>query len=231
MSLPEFNIPDEPPCDRCGAYHERCKAHNRQDKPCRYAPEPNQRVCRFHGGRSPQALRKAREAETLLSVAQLLTSHGVEYEKEHPLDGLLEEIWRSAAAAKVYGQLVSMLDVPQQPEDQWAEISVDDDGQRTFVRRHDMLYGPDHKGDGAPHVLVKLWNDERERHAKFCKMALEAGIAERMVRMAEEQGSRIVQVIVSVVDDPDLNLSDEQKQAARTVAARHLRAIPGGEAA
>ena len=40
---------------------ERCHATNRNGKRCTHFPMVGQRVCHMHGGKSPQALRKAEE--------------------------------------------------------------------------------------------------------------------------------------------------------------------------
>lgn len=51
------------PCERCGQPHARCSGHTRAGKPCGQPPMAGQRVCRMHGGKSPQALAKAEERQ------------------------------------------------------------------------------------------------------------------------------------------------------------------------
>jgi len=74
-------------------------------------------------------------------------------------------------------------------------------------------------------VTVELWNDERDRLTKLAKLALDAGIAERQVQLAERQGALIADLIRRVLDDPDLDLTASQRSAAGQVAARHLREL------
>lgn len=78
----------------------------------------------------------------------------------------------------------------------------------------------------APHVLVKMWGDERDRLVRAAKAAIDAGVSERLVRLEEAKGEIIVAMLRRIFDDPELALTDDQRQAARTVAARELRALP-----
>jgi hypothetical protein len=75
-----------------------------------------------------------------------------------------------------------------------------------------------------------MYNEERDRLAKMAKMAIDAGIAERQVQIAEQQGEMIVTIIVQVLDDPLLKLSEEKRLLARRLAAKHLRLIDVEEA-
>jgi len=84
---------------------------------------------------------------------------------------------------------------------------------------------PNHSGDEVPHVLVRLWSEERDRAARLAKMAIDAGLAEKQVRLAERQGQIIAQIFTTVLDDDSLGLSREQRDAGRSLAARHLRAL------
>lgn len=73
--------------------------------------------------------------------------------------------------------------------------------------------------------LAQLEAAERDRCARFAKLALDAGIAERQVRLAEEFGAGIAAVIRRVL--AALDLSAEQQEAAAAVVPRELRAIGG----
>jgi hypothetical protein len=52
-----------------------------------------------------------------------------------------------------------------------------------------------------------------------------AGLNERLVRIAEEQGAMIVKLLRSVLDDPGLELTEGQKEVAKLGLARELRAL------
>ena len=67
-----------------------------------------------------------------------------------------------------------------------------------------------------------------DRAARASKLALDAGVDERRVRIAEDQARVIVDTSRAVFADAELGLTPEQRKAAATVAARHRRAIEGG---
>lgn len=72
-------------------------------------------------------------------------------------------------------------------------------------------------------AMVQLENNERDRCMHYCKTALQAGLEERLVRLAEEEGRALASVIKAILGD--LNLSDEQKALIPSVVPRHLHAI------
>jgi hypothetical protein len=78
----------------------------------------------------------------------------------------------------------------------------------------------------AVRALVELEAAERDRCARFAKLALDAGIAERQVRLAELQGAMVADVIDRVL--AALGLSDEQRALVPTVVPRELRAVTAG---
>lgn len=91
------------------------------------------------------------------------------------------------------------------------------------------------RNDGEPgHPEVKGWlkesRDERMMMARVSKAALDAGVAERMVRNIEVEGEIVAEVIGRVLDK--LGLPPEQRVLAFDEAHRQLLALdaPSGEA-
>lgn len=78
----------------------------------------------------------------------------------------------------------------------------------------------------ATRGLAELEAAERDRCARFAKLALDAGIAERQVRLAEQQGAMVADVIDRVL--AALGLSDEQRALVPTIVPRELRAVTAG---
>jgi hypothetical protein len=77
--------------------------------------------------------------------------------------------------------------------------------------------------------LVQLEAQERDRAAGMAAKAVAAGLATRQVELAERQGALVAALIQRLFADPELGLTPAQAAAAPAVAARHLRALSGGE--
>lgn len=178
----------------------KCSAHTSAGNPCKNNAIRGGTVCHKHGGSAPQVRAKAEQRVAKMKVGDALRKMGVDH--VDPMDGLLKEVTRSASLLNVYSSLVS-------------ELETQKDG----------IYGANHLNDFEPHVLVLMFNNERDRFAKLCKMAIDAGLEERTVQLAEQQANLMVQVIQRVLDDPQLALTREQRAAGRQVSARHLRAV------
>src|SRR4029077_16229513 len=76
-----------------------------------------------------------------------------------------------------------------------------------------------------PAVWVQLYQAERAHLVQVCKVAISCGIAERQVKLAEEQGAMIAGVLTAVFADEGLGLTAVQLSLARTVASKHLRQL------
>lgn len=85
---------------------------------------------------------------------------------------------------------------------------------------------PDPKSTDA-RVLLSLYQREREHLVRVSKVALDSGVAEREVRVAEGQARLLVGVIEVVLRE--LRLNAHELREARQVVGRELRRL--GEAA
>ena len=59
-------------------------------------------------------------------------------------------------------------------------------------------------GDFEARVIYQMYWEERDRVARIAKACLDAGVAERQVRLAEEFGSMLADVLRAVFDDDEL---------------------------
>ena len=75
-------------------------------------------------------------------------------------------------------------------------------------------------------VLMRLWNEERDRVARISKAALDAGVAERQIRLAEKYGEAIAALIQGILGD--LSLTRRQQAEVPQVVRRHLVALDAG---
>ena len=77
--------------------------------------------------------------------------------------------------------------------------------------------------EAAPNIWLKLYQQERAHLVKVCESAIRAGIEERRVRLAEEQGQLVAHAIRAILTD--LGLTPEQQARVSEIVPRHLRAL------
>jgi hypothetical protein len=130
-----------------------------------------------------------------------------------PAVALLEEVHRSAGHVEWLKAKVAELD---EADLVWGVVEEVDKGAGEFT-------GTDITSAAKPNVWLELYQQERKHLTAVCKTALAAGIAERQVRLAEQQGALIVGVIQRILDD--LALTAEQKARVPEVVPRHLRSV------
>lgn len=189
------------PCATCGKPHPLCDKHRKDGQPCGGEPVRGTNTCRMHAGKPLRVVRQEVAAREALASLELDMD-------ADPLDELLTEVSRSAAAVRWLADKVNEL------EDR--EIT------HGIVRTVQKADGSREVTAAASvNVWVKMWQDERDRLARVCKMTLDAGVDERRVRLAESHGRLIVDVIKATF----VELQIEQTQEVYDVVSRHLRAI------
>jgi hypothetical protein len=77
-------------------------------------------------------------------------------------------------------------------------------------------------------VLVQSHKDERDRTARIAALALQAGVNERAIRLAEAYGYQIARLIQGVLGD--LNLTGAQQKLVPHVVRANLMAIEDNSA-
>lgn len=75
----------------------------------------------------------------------------------------------------------------------------------------------------ASSAMVVLYNEERERLAKVAKAAVDAGIADRQVRLAEQQAMTLVHVVRVVLSR--LGLPDSRRELAVRYTIEELHVV------
>jgi hypothetical protein len=130
-----------------------------------------------------------------------------------PKDALLEELYRTAGAIDwLHAQILDL-----DPEGiTWGRTEETDKGSGEFT-------GTDITHAAAVNVWVQLWQKERDHLVAVSKAAIAAGIEERRVKLAEQQGALLAGVIKSVLGD--LELTPEQAARAPRVVADRLRDV------
>lgn len=196
-------------CDKCGKIHvthsggKACKAHRVGTdfkEPCRKSPIPGGEVCRTHGGALTITKIKASERLALMSaqgeIADLMRECDIP--DQHPIDGLLEVV-------RVSGSMMRLLTVKvgELREDPVVrEVLVEGkDGSLSTIRvtDGDAFWGLDKDEQQVPSIYVQLLKAWTERYERACKTALEAGIEERRIQLAEDTSDVFFKALAAAV--------------------------------
>lgn len=197
-------------CGRCGQTHIRCSGHRKDGQPCGQPPLRGQRVCRKHGGKAPQNLAAAERRLARMEIEQAVVSALGERPTvdEDPIAAMQWLINWSAAHCRWYLAELRKL----RPDALvWGDQQV----------RTSDLTGLTVVEKAQTNALLRLYNEERDRLAGFCALAIRNGLHEREIRLAEERGALIADVIRACL--ARLELSPDQQALALTVVPDELR--------
>lgn len=166
--------------------------------------------CALHGGSTVSH----KAAATVALAEQAVKTYGLPLDVS-PTEALLDEVkWTAGHVAWLRVQV-------QELERQalvWGKTEEVDKGASEFT-------GVDITHAAVPNVWLELYRVERKHLLDVCKAAIACGIAERQVRLAEQQGALLASVIRAVLGDSELGLTPEQQTRAPAVVVRHLRAV------
>lgn len=184
--------------------------------------------CKFHGGLSPSG-KKAAALEVARSIAdrrngEIMTQlDRIRFGGDRaalpfvsPEEALIEEVQRSTAMVRWLEERIGM----------WpTDVAANDD-----IGGLPSLVAETSKGvPGATdhQAWLLLYRQEREHAAKVAKMAIDAGVAQAQVKIAQVQGammSKALRVILTT-----LGLTLDQAERARLVVPRVLQALSSGQ--
>lgn len=123
-----------------------------------------------------------------------------------PHTALLEEIQRTAGHVEWLKDKIEEIGGSEYPDDALKQFSVKD-GEK-------------------PSVWYVLYIEERKHLVSTCIAAIKAGVAERKVQIAEQQGKLIAAMMLAFMHDPELSLTPEQISIAPQLVRKHLLALP-----
>lgn len=220
-------------CEKCGEAHRspsgmpQCIAHlrNQGGRRCRRPPSRGATVCSLHGGSTPQLLDKIEKARFMEArqgeIAQLLDA--CDLPDQHPIEGLLQVVRYSGQMYRMLEGLVG--DLKTDPTRDLAIVGMTDDGEPVYqpVYGDDGLWGIDHNGDKVPHVLLQLYEKWTGIYSRSCKMALDAGIDERRVQLAEQTTETMYNAVTRAM--ATIALAPELRDAFVKALAGELRTV------
>jgi hypothetical protein len=203
-------------CGTCGQTHtptrggRPCTKHSsRTGLACRKSAMNGQDVCTHHGGNAPQAKAAAakRVAEEKAKAAMRRFGGPID---TTATEALVETVkWTAGYVAWL--------------RDKVADTRTDRDlvwGKTRYKT------GGDDRGEtfeAKPNAWLVLLGEWQDRLVKVCQAAISAGIEERRVRLAEQQGALVADVIKRILGD--LDLSGEQLAKVSEIVPRHLRLL------
>lgn len=222
-------------CAGCGQQHWLCSGHRHPRdsdgkplpiQPCEKWPMHGQSVCATHGGKGRnresagrQWKKEQAESKAMAQLERTVKTLGLPVTTT-PQQALLDEIYRTAGHVAWLEEQVGKLT----PGDLvWGTASEEKrEGIGEMETSVDLTTTVK---QARPHVLMDLYQKERAHLVHVAKVAIQCGIAERQIKLAEEQGRAIADAIRAVFEDPELELSVTQMTVARTVASRVLRTL------
>ena len=192
---------------RCGGPRKKGRG------PCTQAagwgtPHPGTGRCKLHGGCTPSHVAAGQKE----LARQAMETYGRPVDT-NPVDALLDEVRWTAGHVAYLRERVQEL---EQDALVWGKTEQVDKRATEFA-------GTDTTEAAKPNLWLVLYQAERKHLVDVCKAAISAGIEERRVRLAEQQGQVIVGVIQAILGE--LKLTAEQRALVPEVVPRHLRAV------
>lgn len=227
----------------------RCAAKRTNGEPCNNWAMKGMKVCRNHGGSSPQAKRAAakrleleraqREAERAVKTLGLARD-------TTPTEALLDEVKWTAGHVEWLRQKV------QELEPMVLSTTIDEDGAHDVMSPHPLVHGvtrverekgfiraEDESGEirvvqagdlvetkrvetAGPSVWYQLYMMERQQLVRVCEAALRAGVEERRVALAERQGLAVAGMLRTVLEAVWAQVVSELVARGEVAAARAL---------
>lgn len=165
--------------------------------------------CKHHVGNTPAGIKAAAKA--------MLAEQKVTFGQMMPIDpgqGLIEEIARTRGWINYLETLLRARGVDEEaierPETILLELTED---------------------GWAKAAWVSVWQQERQHYARVCKMALDAGIAQRQIELIEQFADRIGNLVMNLIralgHDPE---DPSVREIARAQLALVSGAAEGGKA-
>lgn len=201
----------------------QCSGHRADGGQCKRHARNGGTVCDSHGGRAPQVARKA-------AVRAEVMAWGLDQPTVDPGLTLLQLVSMASGRLRLVSgllerQYTDMDGEPGDPDGR-SEVSIPAGVRALIGHKFDLTRDGDPVATAEAVRGLAVYEAEWvDRLARLCKTALDAGIAERQVRLAEAQGALVASAVQRILDA--LGLSEEQRALVPVVVPRELRAVAG----
>ena len=209
----------------------KCTAQRTNGTPCKRWAVAGATVCPTHGGRAPQvkaaAARRQAEARIERELGDLADFRADGSGSVDPIGALQRLLNRSERRVEFYAELLQrQYDIAERNQTD-ADLPP---GIKALIGHKYAVVG---EGEILPveeaiRALVELEAAERDRCAKYAKLALDAKLDERLTTAHETQVNLVADALGAAL--ADMGLSHGQQQEAARRVAQHLRLIPSGQA-
>ena len=207
------NVDGEDPARRDENGERRCSAMAKSTgKQCTRRPIVGLAVCPMHGGATPSSRGKRQDFIDVTNLKEEVARLGGRRDI-HPAEALLDLVYWTAGEVDYWRDRVREL---QDDELVWG------------LTQHREGIGPEgpinvRTSEAKPNIVYAMLERASDRLASYAMAALKAGVDERRVRVAEQQGALVATVIRDILTD--LGLSKAQEALVSEVVPRHLRAL------
>lgn len=187
------------------------------------SPTPGVGRCRLHGG----ATATHRNAAQRKVAADAVATYGLPVDVD-PREALLQEVHRSAGHVAWLAALVGTLEHGGSGYRRETWVDGEDEDAETREVYVPLSGLKQLSKDGKfekPSVWVELYQRERRFLREVCRDAVNAGVEERRVQLAEQQGVALAGAVRAIL--ADLSLTEDQLALVSSVVPRHLRAAAG----
>lgn len=198
-----------------------CGAHTRNGTPCQQpagkgTDHAGVGPCSLHDG-TYWGERQGRQSKKAQKITEQLVLDYVERNRMagvygtpqdiDPHTALLQEVQRTAGHVEWLRQLIT-------------EIGEEDPNNRNHALSQWTPLGI------QPSVWISLYQEERKHLVKVSTAAINAGVAERHVQIAQDQARMLAMVIKAFLLDPRMEFTPRQRLAAPEVVRQLLQRIP-----
>lgn len=191
----------------------RCKAHNRAGKACGRWACKGQLVCSNHGGGSPQALAAATRRLSMQAMNREVEQWGLGDTSTDPGTALLQLLTQARIRAQMYaGQIADLVDQHGLQEALVGESLILNPNTNRLVKVGEYIKG-----------LATLENQERDRAARYAKLAIDADLVTAQSKLAAQHGALIEAVMLAAFEQ--MQLTPEQRRVAPVAVRAALEAV------